>query len=156
MPDVYPLSAPEPRGMLGYDGTHYYVVRVDDQGNLRLAPGGVNLRQYAAVYHVTANAAGDAGDLTAIGATVPAGALVVVTNTAGYLLTGSATRIATLLFSAAATWVLNVRLAPVVKEVLRTESMLVLGPGDRVHWSAFGVGAGTEIYGYAVGYYVRT
>ncbi len=36
MPEVTPKEAPDPRSLLGYDGTDFYVLKVDGDGHLQI------------------------------------------------------------------------------------------------------------------------
>jgi len=155
MPDVYPLSAPEPRGMLGYDGTHYYVVRVDDQGNLRLAPGGVNLRQFAAAYYERLSGAAGAGSITLNFTAVAAGRLLVVQTALGFLTAGTATSIALAVTDGLTSYGIARVASPAVDVPGVFSGLVVLVPGMYVAIAAGGVGAGTTLIAAVVGYYVQ-
>ena len=141
--------------MLGYDGTHYYVVRVDGQGNLRLAPGGVNLRQYNSVYRWRDSGAAGAGDISVVSPAVAAGRLLVVVSALVYVVAGSATALGVTLFSGGVSYLLE-RVSPVVLGAgCSWRGLCVLAPGDQLAGTAYGVGAGTTMWVYLVGYYVQ-
>jgi len=156
MPDVYPLSAPEPRGALGWDGTHYYVVAVDDEGNLRLAPGGVNLRQFDSVWRFAGNVSGASGTLNIDTAVLGPGDLVVVTHAVCYLTAGSASLINIQIYDGTNAYTAARLGSPAVGQTLTLGQQLVIQAGDLLRFAAGSVGAGTIFYGWAVGYYVRT
>jgi len=155
MPDVYPLSAPEPRAFVGWSGTHYYVVRVDAQGNLRLAPGGLNLRQYAAEFRAQESGAAGAGNITVYTAPVAAGRLLVATGVVVYISAGSATSLSASVYSGAVVYNLQ-RLAPVLVDApCAWSGLCVVAPGEQLRAAAMGVGAGTTCWLHVTGYYVQ-
>ena len=156
MSDVYPVSAPEPRGMLGYDGTHYYVVRVDDQGNLRLAPGGVNLKQFASRYTVHKQVAAGAGNIVIDTDALSLTALVVVEQVTAVFFAGTATSVLVTAIDGVKLVDLAVDLAPVVSRLVTWTGELVLVNPCILRAQAFAVGAGTTFRLLVWGYYVRT
>jgi len=156
MPDVFPREAPEPRALLGWDGTAFRVVAVDAQGNVVLAPGGVNLRQFVAVWRYTGVGSAGAGniDLDSVALVVPD--LVVVENAVCWIDAGSAASINIAVFDGATVYAVARLANPALQVVLVLTSPLVLTAGELLRFRAFGVGAGTGFQARAVGYYVRT
>lgn len=155
VPDVYPLQAPEPRATLGYTGTHYYVLRVDANGYLALAPGGVNLRQYAATYRATGQATAGSGTIQVDLPAIAAGALVFVEDALCYLLAGSSTRLSVAVVSGGVAYGTNLLPSPVVEQACLLPNPVVLAPGENLRFYASAVGAGTTLVAVAVGYYVQ-
>jgi len=156
MPDVFPREAPEPRALLGWDGTAFRVVAVDAAGNVVLAPGGVNLQQFDSVWRFIGSGAGGAGWIVVGPPALGAGDLVVVTNAVAYITAGATTALAISVFDGATSYIAS-RVAPVVvDQVLALPNPVVLVAGDSLRFSAAGVGAGTVLQCSALGYYVRT
>jgi len=155
MPDVFPREAPEPRALLGWDGTAFYVLACDGEGNLRLAPGGVNLRQYDSTYRAAASAVGDSGTISAGLAAVAAGRLLMVQRSKGWLTAGSAGRLDFVLVSGGVDYVLDRKPAPAVMGLFMIPGDLVLAAGDFLRLDAFNVGPGTTLLFRVAGYYVQ-
>ena len=156
MPDVYPLSAPEPRGFVGWSGTHYYVVRVDDQGNLCLAPGGVNLQQYAALWRVKVTVSGGAGALSASSPALTSGQLVYVQHALARLSAGTATGLCLRTYDLVVTRELVRKWTPDLVSELLLPNPVLLVEEDMLQAIAEGVGVGTTLSLLATGYYVQT
>jgi len=178
MPDVFPREAPEPRSLLGWDGTAFYVVAVDAAGHGQVdvlssaLPSGaatqatlaailaelttLNLQHFDSVWRFAGSGAGGAGTVNVFAPTLAANDLVVVTTCYGFLSAGSATKIELAVFNGAVVYPFAEASAPAVGTVVRNEAPIVMVTGDSMVWIASNVGAGTVLNGRAVGYYVRT
>ena len=78
MARVYPSGVPEPRGVLGYDGTDFRVPSVDSAGHLQVDVQGVIIERVASLFRWGASASGTSGDLVVETSGVPAGSWLYV------------------------------------------------------------------------------
>ena len=156
MPYVYPISAPEPRAALGWDGTDFHVLACDTLGNLRLAPGGVNLRQYAGIWRVKVTVSGGAGALSASSPALTSGQLVYVQHALARLSAGTATGLCLRTYDLVVTRELVRKWTPDLVSELLLPNPVLLVEDDMLQAIAEGVGVGTTLSLLATGYYVQT
>ncbi len=155
MPRVYPKTAPMPRAPLFWDGSDYRVPVCDAQGNVRLAPGGVNLQQFQEIWMYSGNIMGSSGILSLQTPAIGAAELIMMCVGCCYLSAGSATALRIHVQHETGLFTVANLTSPTVNSRLFTPVALPLGPGDSVTFQAISVGSGTTFNANTWGYYVQ-
>ncbi len=140
---------------LGYNGTGFYPLTVDSDGQLQVDLVGDVLNRYDSAYRASANATGASGNIVASMAAVAAGKLVVVEGIAAYLAAGSAASLYISVRSGGVNYDISVTPTPTVLQALYVYAQISLVAGENLLATAAGVGAGTSLFLIGVGHYIR-